>query len=241
MSGDAHTVNLHTIVQDPNPRGWANGRNLSMYGIMIDELNVMPESPYAEAPELNLTDAYIDLLTTSGPADLTKYLPADLKEDSRFRTNVGTMVLNTDKQITIQSEGVRIGNLVVTGNNRNPDGGAAVTDKKVGLFDNIVLLGCNLTFTNYEKRPGKPAIGTLYVSNRGLDYEEIIDIIKSSGDPLQELLEENGRKAVEDVQVPYYITLNYTNIDNVRYSAGIPEPNLVKNNDTVLLGTIEAF
>ena len=235
--GHIGTLNFYTQVLASNK----GGNYLGLYGMIVGKVNVIPLSEYADEARFNLTDSRFDLLYTPKPVELLKYLPAGLTEDSRFMVNVGTMVVETDKVIPIITDGIHMENLVVLGKNRNIDGGVNITDKNYAIFDNIVLLGSNMTFTNYLKYSGKPAIGSLYVANLGLDMDGTKEVVENSENVIEGLLYANQENTPADVSVPYYVTLNYTNLENVYYSQSIPEPNIVRNNESYLLGNIEQF
>lgn len=217
-------------------------KNLRVISITADELSVIHSGPNLETIHLTIrNNSYIGRLFTSGPVELQRTLAAGIPNTDRFDTTIGTLIYESQGFASISLDGTVIDNSIIMGTNSNTDIAATLYSNNYGRSENVIMLGNNFTVTNYMKYGGKPTIGTLYLDNCGINTEDVVSVLDNTDDPAAAVVSINSQKAPSDIKINYYITLNYTDIDNIRYSQNIPEPNLAKNNNSFLLGSFEPF
>ncbi len=216
--------------------------NLRVISITADELTVIRTGSNLETIRITIrNNSYIGRLFASGPVELQRTLVAGIPNTDRFDTTIGTLIYESQGFTSISLDGMIIDNSIILGTNSNTDAAITLYSNNYGRSENVIVLGNNFTVTNYMKYGGKPTIGTLYFDNCGINKDDVASVINNTNDAVAKVLSLNMQKAPIDIKINYYITLNYADIDNIRYSPNIPEPNISKNNNSFLLGSAEPF
>ena len=245
-SGDDYENKITPAVPENHSVGQiifhSDKKNLRVISITADELTVIHSGSNLEPIHITIrNNSYIGRLFASGPVELQRTLADGIPNADRFETTIGTLIYESQGFTSISLDGMVIDNSIILGTNSNTDAAATLYSNNYGRSENVIMLGNNITVTNYMKYGGKPTIGTLYLDNCGINTDDVVSAIDNTDDPAAKVLSLNLKKAPSDIKINYYVTLNYADINNIRYSPNIPEPNIAKNNNSFLLGSTEPF